>query len=245
MAVGINGADPEFLAYDGGIFDKRQCKQGANHALLIVGYGEEETLNRDLDQGTTRYWIARNSWGTGWGESGMIRIRRGDGKKGTPGVCGMARSPSVALGGILLQHVKSPSDALHGLRGGDGDVVGVYDNSTTTIINYDATEQWNDYSLIQRTCVRFHMSPDGGCVRFGNWVDNHWAQSLGLLGIVVALIAVWPLTMECRGRRRRRRLREMKRQKEEQRKKEGGSGDETTPLVSSSGDVSYGANERL
>lgn len=31
-----------------------------------------------------------------------MRIKRGSGKKGEEGVCGIARSPSVALGGVLL-----------------------------------------------------------------------------------------------------------------------------------------------
>jgi hypothetical protein len=48
-----------------------------------------------------RYWIARNSWGAGWGEHGFVRIKRGPGGKHIPGVCGIARSPSVALGGQL------------------------------------------------------------------------------------------------------------------------------------------------
>jgi C1A family cysteine protease len=86
IAVGINGGDHSFLTYSGGIFDSLRCKQGANHALLIVGYGE------DADN---RWWIARNSWGKGWGENGFVRVARRDGSNGLPGVCGIARSPSV------------------------------------------------------------------------------------------------------------------------------------------------------
>jgi hypothetical protein len=46
--------------------------------------------------------IARNSWGIGWGENGMIRIKRGSGENGQDSVCGIAKSPSIALGGVLL-----------------------------------------------------------------------------------------------------------------------------------------------
>lgn len=42
IAVGFNGAHPSFLSYSGGVFDSDDCDQGANHALLIVGYGEEK-----------------------------------------------------------------------------------------------------------------------------------------------------------------------------------------------------------
>ena len=106
IAVGVNGAERSFLGYQDGIFDKPNCRQGANHALLIVGYGEEQTEEGEV----VKYWIARNSWGRGWGIDGYIKIRRGDGLNGTPGVCGIARSPSVALGGVLLanRHRLSP-----------------------------------------------------------------------------------------------------------------------------------------
>lgn len=141
ISVGFNGAHPSFLSYSSGIFHTTDCDQTANHALLIVGYGQEErriatqnhgydekymTRNTDEYAGTSRrdvnmnetslikYWIARNSWGTGWGEHGYVRIRRGDGTKGIKGICGIARSPSVALGGVLLKRINrvvSPKQA--------------------------------------------------------------------------------------------------------------------------------------
>lgn len=98
IAVGVNGADRSFLAYRDGIYDKARCRQGANHALLITGYGQEEIYDGTI----VKYWIARNSWGESWGEDGYVRVKRGDGFKGTVGVCGIARSPSIALGGVLL-----------------------------------------------------------------------------------------------------------------------------------------------
>lgn len=89
-----------FFPSDGGIFDKERCKQGANHALLNVGRDREE----DTDGQLSKYCIALHSWGHGWGESGYARIARlSHGSKGTPAVCGIARSASVALGGFLSE----------------------------------------------------------------------------------------------------------------------------------------------
>ena len=101
IAVGLNGADTSFLAYKEGVFEIANCDQTANHALLIVGYGQE----KDDDDSLVKFWIARNSWGRGWGEDGYVRVKRGPGGKHIPGVCGIARNPSVALGGILLTSV--------------------------------------------------------------------------------------------------------------------------------------------
>jgi hypothetical protein len=52
-------------SYAGGIFNG-VCTQSINHAVTLVGYG---TI------GTTQYWLIRNSWGTGWGEAGYMRIK--------------------------------------------------------------------------------------------------------------------------------------------------------------------------
>ena len=64
--------------YKGGVadFSDRECfKGGINHGVLLVGYGNEGSTNKD-------YWIVKNSWGKDWGESGYFRIRRGAGTCG-------------------------------------------------------------------------------------------------------------------------------------------------------------------
>ncbi len=41
IAVGMNGSEKAFIHYKGGIFDSKKCSKHQNHAMLIVGYGEE------------------------------------------------------------------------------------------------------------------------------------------------------------------------------------------------------------
>jgi len=101
ISVGFNGGDPLFLAYSGGIFDSDICKSHPNHAMLVVGYGQEKSDSGEV----LKYWIARNSWGTSWGENGYVRIKRKDTTNSTKtsGVCGIGRNPSIAIGGYLIQ----------------------------------------------------------------------------------------------------------------------------------------------
>jgi len=56
-------------SYSSGIYDgcSYDSNIALNHAVQLVGYGSDA----DGD-----YWIVRNSWGTGWGEDGYIRLRR-------------------------------------------------------------------------------------------------------------------------------------------------------------------------
>merc|ERR1712232_1520222 len=49
------------------------CRGQINHAVIAVGYGTD-----GLD-----YFKIRNSWGTGWGESGYIRLAQSGGSQGT------------------------------------------------------------------------------------------------------------------------------------------------------------------
>lgn len=56
--------------YNSGIFWDQACnKNSVNHAVLLVGYGEDERLGP--------YWILKNSWGNQWGEGGYFKIMRG------------------------------------------------------------------------------------------------------------------------------------------------------------------------
>ncbi|XP_036393198.1 dipeptidyl peptidase 1 [Megalops cyprinoides] len=67
---------PDFMHYKEGIYhhtgltDEFNPFELTNHAVLLVGYGKCHMTGQ-------KYWIVKNSWGTGWGEGGYFRIRRG------------------------------------------------------------------------------------------------------------------------------------------------------------------------
>ncbi|XP_006820705.1 dipeptidyl peptidase 1-like [Saccoglossus kowalevskii] len=76
MAVAFMVYD-DFMSYQGGIYhhtglqDKFNPFEITNHAVLLVGYGYDHDTKE-------KFWIVKNSWGTGWGEEGYFRIRRGN-----------------------------------------------------------------------------------------------------------------------------------------------------------------------
>lgn len=53
----------DFYDYAGGIYTSTYGDYLGLHAVSIVGYDDNN-----------QYWICKNSWGTGWGESGYFRI---------------------------------------------------------------------------------------------------------------------------------------------------------------------------
>ena len=59
-------------AYRSGILSN--CAKNVNHGVLLIG-------------ATDDFWRIKNSWGTGWGESGFIRLSRGD-------TCAICQYPS-------------------------------------------------------------------------------------------------------------------------------------------------------
>lgn len=60
--------------YKSGVFNN--CKAQLNHGVTLVG-------------ATDQFWKIKNSWGTSWGESGFIRLARGN----TCGICSAASYP--------------------------------------------------------------------------------------------------------------------------------------------------------
>lgn len=79
VAVGVAAGNNTWKQYKGGVVSSCSSSQ-LDHAVLVVGYGGSSTA--------TPFFKIKNSWGTAWGESGYIRLRRGVGGAGTCGVIG-------------------------------------------------------------------------------------------------------------------------------------------------------------
>ncbi|KAF3328568.1 cysteine protease [Carex littledalei] len=79
VVVYFDSNSSSFQFYSGdGIYDG-PCGAELDHAVTIVGYGEN---------GGKKYWIAKNSWGTSWGDNGYMYIAKDASKKS--GMCGLA-----------------------------------------------------------------------------------------------------------------------------------------------------------
>jgi len=74
VVTAVKAAGP-FQDYAGGIFAGCTSSE-PDHAVTVVGYGTE---------GGQDFWLIKNSWSSGWGEKGYIRLKRG------VGMCGVGK----------------------------------------------------------------------------------------------------------------------------------------------------------
>ena len=76
---------PEFFLYQSGVYscggssydnqNPRYANLAGYHSVRLLGWG---TSVNPRTQKEESYWIAANSWGTGWGENGYFHIRFGE-----------------------------------------------------------------------------------------------------------------------------------------------------------------------
>ena len=77
VSVAVAAGNDVFRNYSSGVVTEADgCPTRLDHAIQAVGWGND---------GTTDYYIVRNSWNTTWGDQGYILIGAADGK----GVCGI------------------------------------------------------------------------------------------------------------------------------------------------------------
>ncbi|CAI5947134.1 unnamed protein product, partial [Closterium sp. NIES-65] len=110
VIVHIEASAPSFQDYDGSdVYADEGCfTEHVNHVVLVVGYlvAGTESAKPDLPP---PFWIIRNSWGSGWGDQGHMRmdIRSGDGICGIntlPGLVPIVRNPADPCGQQSYKH---------------------------------------------------------------------------------------------------------------------------------------------
>ena len=69
-----------FRFYTSGVMDNVNCGTTLDHAVLAVGYGNEDGKD---------YWLVKNSWGPKWGLDGYIKLAMVEGD----GICGVQMDP--------------------------------------------------------------------------------------------------------------------------------------------------------
>ncbi len=78
-SAAIDSSHQSFQFYASGIYSEPSCSSTQlDHAVLVVGWGVNSTTNEE-------YWIAKNCWGTSWGEKGYFLRARNAGN-----MCGIA-----------------------------------------------------------------------------------------------------------------------------------------------------------
>jgi len=86
ISVGVAAGHIAFRFYKNGIVTKGCPGDDITHAVTVIAAKKE---------GSTPYWLVRNSWGKNWGDSGNIKIMRTDGC----GLCGInchSRIPTIS-----------------------------------------------------------------------------------------------------------------------------------------------------
>lgn len=87
VAAALDASDEKFKNYNDGVYFNKDCNaNNTNHAVLVVGYGYDETTELD-------YWIIKNSFGESWGQKGYGKIARN--QKNHCGIASVASYPIV------------------------------------------------------------------------------------------------------------------------------------------------------
>jgi len=89
LSVVVEADSMDFQMYAGGIlaFGVCDCANGADHAVIAVGWGVDATTE-------LTYIIVRNSWGTSWGEAGYFRMEYEPSNQDSCYVTGTAYQPT-------------------------------------------------------------------------------------------------------------------------------------------------------
>lgn len=119
----------DFMFYSGGVYKHVTGSMQGGHAITLVGYNDDE-----------RYWIAKNSWGTGWGEAGYFRISYDDDSGFADDAYGF-----TAQGNEVTMRLDTPHD-FSAIKGKVALEVSVFDESVESV-------NWELASAVQESVV--------------------------------------------------------------------------------------------
>ena len=96
VSIAIEADNLGFRFYSSGVYNGR-CGTMLDHGVLAVGYGKQEKPPQELQfphpfRHDGEFWLVKNSWGTGWGDNGYIKLYRDD--DAGPGMCGILMQAS-------------------------------------------------------------------------------------------------------------------------------------------------------
>lgn len=60
----------DFFGYSSGFYEKTTDSFEGLHAMKVVGWGNDSTHGE--------YFIIQNQWGSVWGDSGFIKVKKGE-----------------------------------------------------------------------------------------------------------------------------------------------------------------------
>jgi len=138
----------DFLDYSGGIYEYTSGTHEGEHAIVIVGYGNEDNID---------YWICKNSWGENWGENGYFRIKFGECGIDSYGDFVISAVNSYSFASFVPQFFSQPSEAVQFSRDGETTYIEGYCTLNNDVlvpsnkqlnINYVSTLDLNMNSII-------------------------------------------------------------------------------------------------
>jgi len=84
ISISIDAESSYFQSYQSGVLTNAfLCGTTIDHAVMAVGYGQENGTN---------YFLVRNSWSASWGDAGYCKIAANASNSGE-GVCGIQYGP--------------------------------------------------------------------------------------------------------------------------------------------------------
>jgi C1A family cysteine protease len=158
VSIALDADTSVFQHYVCGIISGPCDDKSIDHGVLAVGYASDDSGKQ--------YFRVKNSWGTGWGESGYFRISRND--SAPAGQCGMLSYSSVPL----LSFPKCSRDSFCNGRG-DASPTHLHDSCSCTcdkgafglhcqfdcLVDRDCASR--DYCLSNGTCSSLPELPIG------------------------------------------------------------------------------------